>query len=95
MTYVNTMKSAGVNIYAISAENEPDSGGMNATTSYTAAELATWIGTAMGPALANTGVKIIAPETMNWYGFPGYFRQSKAILLPGAMSASLQATNMV
>ena len=73
VSYINTMKSAGVNIYAISAENEPDSGGMNATTSYTAAELATWIGTAMGPALANTGVKIMAPETMNWYGFPGYF----------------------
>jgi glucuronoarabinoxylan endo-1,4-beta-xylanase len=73
VTYVSTMKSQGVDIYAISAENEPDSGGMNATTSYTADELATWIGSYMGPALANTGVKIMAPETMNWYGFPGYF----------------------
>ncbi len=73
VTYINTMKTAGVNIYAISAENEPDSGGMNATTSFTADELATWISTAMGPALADTGVKIMAPETMNWYGFPGYF----------------------
>lgn len=27
----------------------------------------------MGSALAGTGVKIMAPETMNWYGFPGYF----------------------
>jgi glucuronoarabinoxylan endo-1,4-beta-xylanase len=73
VTYINTMKGLGVNIYAISAENEPDSGGMNATTSYTADEMATWIATAMGPALADTGVKIMAPETMNWYGFPGYF----------------------
>jgi glucuronoarabinoxylan endo-1,4-beta-xylanase len=73
VTYINDMKTAGVNLYAISAENEPDSNGMNATTSYTAAELATWIGTYMGPAIAPTGVKIMAPETMNWYGFPGYF----------------------
>jgi glucuronoarabinoxylan endo-1,4-beta-xylanase len=73
VTFVTTMKNAGVPIYAISAENEPDSGGMNGTTSYTAAELATWIGSYMGPALANTGTKVMAPETMNWYGFPSYF----------------------
>ena len=74
VTFVNTMKEAGVPIYAISAENEPDSNGMNATTSFTPTELATWIGTSMGPALAKTGTKIMAPETMNWYGFPGYFK---------------------
>jgi glucuronoarabinoxylan endo-1,4-beta-xylanase len=73
VSFVTTMKNAGVPIYAISAENEPDSKGLNATTWYTAEELATWIGSNMGPALANTGTKIMAPETQNWYGFPSYF----------------------
>jgi glucuronoarabinoxylan endo-1,4-beta-xylanase len=73
VNFVTTMKNAGVDIYAISAENEPDSKGMNATTVYSPEELATWIGSYLGPALANTGVKVMAPETMNWYGFPSYF----------------------
>lgn len=71
--FVNTMKDEGVPIYAISAENEPDSGGMNATTSFTATELAEWIGSHLGPALANTDTRVMGPETMNWWGFPEYF----------------------
>lgn len=42
--FVATMEAAGVPIYAISAENEPDSGGMNHTVSFTATELADWVG---------------------------------------------------
>ncbi len=74
-TFAKTMKAAGVPIYAISAENEPDSGGMNGTTSFTANELATWIGSYLGPALeaSGTGTKVMGPETMNWWGFGGYF----------------------
>jgi glucuronoarabinoxylan endo-1,4-beta-xylanase len=72
-TYVATMKSAGVNLVAISAQNEPDA---NVTTyescTYTGAALASFIGTYMGPALANSGVKIMAPETQNWCDFPNY-----------------------
>ena len=71
--FVTTMEEAGVPIYAISAENEPDSGGMNHTVSFTATELAEWIGSYLGPALANTNTKVMAPETMNWWGFPEYF----------------------
>jgi glucuronoarabinoxylan endo-1,4-beta-xylanase len=71
--FVATMEDAGVPIYAISAENEPDSGGMNHTVSFTATELAEWIGGYLGPALANTNTKVMAPETMNWWGFPEYF----------------------
>jgi glucuronoarabinoxylan endo-1,4-beta-xylanase len=71
--FATTMEQAGVPIYAISAENEPDSGGMNHTVSFTPAELAEWIGSYWGPALAGTNTKVMAPETMNWYGFPGYF----------------------
>ncbi len=71
--FVETMADAGVPIYAISAENEPDSGGMNHTVSFTATEMADWIGGYLGPALANTDTKVMAPETMNWWGFPEYF----------------------
>jgi glucuronoarabinoxylan endo-1,4-beta-xylanase len=73
VNFVHTMEAAGVPIYAISAENEPDSNGMNGTTSFTATELADWIGNYLGPALATTNTKVMAPETMNWYGFPSYF----------------------
>jgi glucuronoarabinoxylan endo-1,4-beta-xylanase len=72
VSFVNTMKSAGVPIYAVSAENEPDSKGLNATTWFTPAEMATWVGSYLGPALANTGVKVMSPETMNWYGIGDY-----------------------
>lgn len=76
--FVTTMEQAGVPIYAISAENEPDSGGLNHTVSFTPDELAEWIGRYLGPALANTSTKVMGPETMNWYGFPGYFRAIQA-----------------
>jgi glucuronoarabinoxylan endo-1,4-beta-xylanase len=73
VTWVQNAKSQGVPIYAVSAENEPDSCGINQTTSYSPAQLATWIATYLGPAMANIGVKVMAPETQNGCGFPGYF----------------------
>ena len=72
VTFVTNMKSSGVPIYAVSAENEPDSKGLNSTTYYTEAEMATWVGSNLGPALANTDTKVMAPETMNWFGIGGY-----------------------
>jgi glucuronoarabinoxylan endo-1,4-beta-xylanase len=72
VTWVQNAKTQGVPIYAVSAGNEPDSCGINDTTSYSAAQMATWIET-LGPAMANIDVKVMAPETMNWYGFPSYF----------------------
>jgi glucuronoarabinoxylan endo-1,4-beta-xylanase len=71
--FVTTMREAGVSIYAISAENEPDSAGLNHTVSFTATELAEWIGSYLGPALADTDTLVMGPETMNWWGFPDYF----------------------
>jgi glucuronoarabinoxylan endo-1,4-beta-xylanase len=56
----------------VSGANEPDSCGINQTTSYSSTELANWI-TYLGPAMAPLGVKVIAPETMNACGFTGYF----------------------
>jgi glucuronoarabinoxylan endo-1,4-beta-xylanase len=72
--FVNDMADHGVPIYAISAENEPDSGGLNHTISMSETEMADWIGDYLGPALAATNTLVMAPETMNWWGFPGYFQ---------------------
>lgn len=67
--YAKDMIKAGVPLYAISAQNEPDGRNFN---HFTADELVRWIRDYLGPAMENTGVKIIAPETVNWYSFPSY-----------------------
>ena len=72
-SYVQKLKSQGVPLYAVSAENEPDSCGINQTTSYSAAQLATWIGGYLGPAMAPLGVKVMGPETQNACGFTSYY----------------------
>jgi glucuronoarabinoxylan endo-1,4-beta-xylanase len=77
VTWVKNAKDQGVPIYAVSAGNEPDSCGINQTTSYSAAQLAAWI-KVLGPAMAAIDVKIMAPETMNACGFTGYFNAIKA-----------------
>jgi glucuronoarabinoxylan endo-1,4-beta-xylanase len=77
VTWVQNAKTQGIPIYAVSAENEPDSCGINSTTVYSAAQLAAWIDV-LGPAMAAIGVKTMAPETMNACGFTGYFNAIKA-----------------
>jgi glucuronoarabinoxylan endo-1,4-beta-xylanase len=77
VTWVQNAKTQGVPIYAVSAENEPDSCGINSTTSYSPAQLAAWIDV-FGPALAAINVKLMAPETMNACGFTKYFDAIKA-----------------
>ena len=72
-SYVQKAMSQGVPLYAVSAENEPDSCGINSTTSYSATQLATWIGGYLGPAMAPLGVKVMGPETQNACGFTSYF----------------------
>jgi glucuronoarabinoxylan endo-1,4-beta-xylanase len=73
VTWIQNAKTQGVPIYAVSAGNEPDSCGINQTTSYSAAQLATWIGGYLGPAMAPLGVKVMGPETQNACGFTSYF----------------------
>jgi glucuronoarabinoxylan endo-1,4-beta-xylanase len=73
VTWVQNAKTQGVPIYAVSAENEPDSCGINQTTSYSATQLASWIGSYLGPAMTNIGVKVMGPETQNACGFTSYF----------------------
>ena len=72
VSWVQNAKSQGVPLYAVSAENEPDSCGINSTTSYSAAQLAAWIDV-LGPAMAAIGVKVMAPETQNACGFTSYY----------------------
>ena len=72
VTWVQNAKAQGVPIYAVSAGNEPDSCGINDTTSYSPAEMAAWIDV-LGPAMAAIGVKVMAPETENVCGFSNYF----------------------
>jgi glucuronoarabinoxylan endo-1,4-beta-xylanase len=83
-SYVATMKASGINLVAISAQNEPDANVTYESCSYTGTTLASFIGTYMGPALASTGVKIVAPETQNWCDFPSY---APAILSNAAASS--------
>ena len=54
VTWVQNAKTQGVPIYAVSAGNEPDSCGINSTTSYSAAQMAAWIDV-LGPAMSAIG----------------------------------------
>ncbi len=72
VSYANAMKAAGVNLYAVSAQNEPDANVTYESCVYSGASLATFIGSSMGPAFAGSPVKIMGPETQNWCGFPTY-----------------------
>jgi glucuronoarabinoxylan endo-1,4-beta-xylanase len=70
--FVSYMKSQGVSISAVSAQNEPDFNATYESCNYTPASLASFIGTYMGPALAGSGARIMAPETVNCFSFPNY-----------------------
>jgi glucuronoarabinoxylan endo-1,4-beta-xylanase len=75
-TWVQNAKTQGVPIFAVSAENEPDSCGINSTTSYSAAQLATWI-PYLSAAMKPLNIKVMAPETMNRCGFDTYYTAIK------------------
>lgn len=76
-TYVTNLKNQGVQLYAVSAENEPDSCGINSTTSYSPAQIVAWL-PYLSAAMKPLGVKVMAPETMNRCGFDTYFKAIKA-----------------
>jgi glucuronoarabinoxylan endo-1,4-beta-xylanase len=90
--FVSYMKGQGVSIYAVSAQNEPDANVTYESCVYTPASMTALVGGYMGPTLASTGVKIMAPETQNWCGFPNF----KSALLADAaatMYTSIIATH--
>jgi glucuronoarabinoxylan endo-1,4-beta-xylanase len=70
--FVNYMKGQGVDVYAVSAQNEPDANVTYESCVYTPSSMASFVGGYMGPALAATGAKVMAPETQNWCGFPSF-----------------------
>ena len=76
-TWVQNAKTQGVPIFAVSAENEPDSCGINGTTSYSAAQLTAWI-PYLSAAMKPLNIKVMAPETMNRCGFDTFFPVIKA-----------------
>ena len=69
VAFVADMQNAGVPIFALSPQNEPDG---TCCCHYTPDQLVSFIGSYLGPALAGTGVKLVAPETINWCAFPDY-----------------------
>jgi glucuronoarabinoxylan endo-1,4-beta-xylanase len=77
VTWVQDAKNKGVPIYAVSAGNEPDSCGINQTTSYSPAQMVDWL-KVLGPAMKGLNVKVMAPETMNVCGFTGFWNAIKA-----------------
>jgi glucuronoarabinoxylan endo-1,4-beta-xylanase len=70
--YITTMKGQGINLLAVSSQNEPEANVTYESCSYTGATLATFVGTSMGPALKGSGVKLMTPETQNWEGFASF-----------------------
>jgi glucuronoarabinoxylan endo-1,4-beta-xylanase len=72
MGFVSYMKGQGVPIYAVSSQNEPDAKVTYESCAYTGAQLASFVGTYLGPAFAGSGVKVMSPETQNWCTFPSY-----------------------
>jgi glucuronoarabinoxylan endo-1,4-beta-xylanase len=70
--FVTYMKGQGVNIFAVSAGNEPDANVTYESCVYTGATMDSFITSAIGPAFAGTGVKVMAPETQNWCSFPSF-----------------------
>jgi glucuronoarabinoxylan endo-1,4-beta-xylanase len=77
VTWVQNAKNQGVPLYAVSAENEPDSCGINQTTSYSPAQMVEWL-KVLGPAMKALNIKVMAPETMNVCGFTPFYNAIKA-----------------
>jgi len=76
--FVKKMKDNGVPIYAVSAQNEPDANVTYESCVYDGSTMAKWVGKTMGPAFAGSGVKVMGPETQNWYGFATFWPILKA-----------------
>jgi glucuronoarabinoxylan endo-1,4-beta-xylanase len=67
-TFVRTLEEAGVELLALSAQNEPDYVAEWETCVWQPAELATFVGEHLIPALAAEGVspRLLAPESSGW-----------------------------
>jgi glucuronoarabinoxylan endo-1,4-beta-xylanase len=63
-----SMKNQGINLVAVSAQNEPDYVNTWETVQWTGAQLLTFFRDSLGPAFASKAptVKLLAPESQNW-----------------------------
>lgn len=78
LAFTKNMKNNGVPIYAVSAQNEPD-----ATVDYESCRInpdsmVLWVGKYLGPTFAGSGVKVMSPESQNWWGIANYWPKLKA-----------------
>jgi glucuronoarabinoxylan endo-1,4-beta-xylanase len=86
VTFVRTMNSNGVQLAGVSAQNEPGFLANYESCIYTPDQLTDFIANHLGPAFADAGLldsngqplKIIAPETPNWDGFPNFEKSIRA-----------------
>jgi glucuronoarabinoxylan endo-1,4-beta-xylanase len=74
--FVENTEAAGVDLFALSVQNEPDWVAEWETCEWTPEDLATFIGDYLGPTLDERGlsttVKVVGPESANWDSFPSY-----------------------
>jgi glucuronoarabinoxylan endo-1,4-beta-xylanase len=68
VNYVKNLKSQGIDLKWISAQNEPNWTADYESCRYTPEQLTTFVGEYLGPSLEKAGLKtrIIAPEVINW-----------------------------
>lgn len=78
LAFVKNMKNSGVPIYAISAQNEPDASVDYESCKINPDSMALWVGKYLGPTFAGSGVKVMSPESQNWYGLANYWPKLKA-----------------
>jgi O-glycosyl hydrolase len=73
LSFVQSMKANGVNIYAVSVQNEPDFTATYDSANWTGAQFQTFIRDNLGPTFAANGVtaKIMLPETSVWQNATG------------------------
>ncbi|MGL5017416.1 MAG: hypothetical protein ACRDBP_04730, partial [Luteolibacter sp.] len=72
--FVVNMRTAGVPLMALSAQNEPDYTATWESCVWTPATLTAFIRDHLGPALVSRGVttRVLAPETIGWNSFASY-----------------------
>ncbi len=78
LNFTKTMKANGVPIYAVSAQNEPDAKVDYESCKISPDSMVLWVGKYLGPTFAGSGVKVMSPESQNWWGIANYWPKMKA-----------------
>lgn len=78
LAFTKNMKNNGVPIYAVSAQNEPDANVDYESCDINPDSMVLWVGKYLGPTFAGSGVKIMSPESQNWWGIANYWPKLKA-----------------